>query len=114
MSTPPSHATQAREGLDKPIDDLENEITNAHAQNEMTRSFYRVPGIGKIIASVIAASVPDPSVFKSGRDFTAWLGLTPRRNSRTAEHASGPILSMLHVSSGVERCLLASAAITLA
>jgi transposase len=25
---------------------------------------------------VIAASVPDPSVFKSGRDFTAWLGLT--------------------------------------
>jgi hypothetical protein len=34
---------------------------------------YKVPGIGKIIASVIAASVPDPSVFKSGRDFTAWL-----------------------------------------
>jgi Transposase IS116/IS110/IS902 family len=79
MSTPPSHATQAREGLDKPIDDLEVEISNAHAQNEMTRSLYKVPGIGKIIASVIAASVPDPSVFKSGRDFAAWLGLTPRQ-----------------------------------
>ncbi len=47
----------------------------------MTRLLYKVPGIGKIIASVIAASVPDPSVFKSGRNFTAWLGLTPRQNS---------------------------------
>ena len=52
---------QALEGLDKAIDDLEDEITNAHAQNEMTRLLYKVPGIGKIIASVIAASVPDPS-----------------------------------------------------
>ena len=34
-----------------------------------------------LIASVIAASVPDASVFKSGRDFTAWLGLTPKQNS---------------------------------
>jgi transposase len=41
----------------------------------MTLLLYKVPGIGKIIASVIAASVPDPSVFKSGRDFAAWLGL---------------------------------------
>ena len=69
--------SQALEGLDKAIDDLEDEITSAHAQNEMTRLLYKVPGIGKIISSVIAASVPDPSVFKSGRDFAAWLGLTP-------------------------------------
>ena len=68
---------QALEGLDKAIDDLEDEITSADAQNEMTRLLYKVPGIGKLIASVIAASVPDPSVFKSGRDFAACLGLTP-------------------------------------
>ena len=73
--------SQALEGLDKAIDDLEDEITSAHAQNEMTRLLYKVPGIGKIISSVIAASVPDPSVFKSGRDFAAWLGLTPRKSS---------------------------------
>src|SRR4030081_676358 len=78
---------QALEGLDKAIDDLEDEITNAQAQNEMTRLLYKVPGIGKIIASVIAASVPDPSVFKSGRDFTAWLGLTPRQNSSGGKQA---------------------------
>ena len=33
---------QALEGLDKAIDDLEDEITNAHAQNEMTRLLYKV------------------------------------------------------------------------
>ncbi len=82
---------QALEGLDKAIDDLEDEITNAQAQNEMTRLLYKVPGIGKIIASVIAASVPDPSVFKSGRDFTAWLGLTPRQNSSGGKQALGAI-----------------------
>jgi len=72
---------QALEGLGKTIDDLEDEIASADAQNEMLRLLDKVPGIGKLIASVIAASVPDPSVFKSGRNFAAWLGLTPRQNS---------------------------------
>ena len=81
---------QALEGLEA-IDDLEDEITNAQAQNEMTRLLYKVPGIGKIIASVIAASVPDQSMFKSGRDFTAWLGLTPRQNSSGGKQALGAI-----------------------
>lgn len=66
------------EGLDKSIDDLEDTIASAHAQS---RLLDEVPGIGKIVASVIAASAPDPSVFKSGRDFAAWLGITPRQNS---------------------------------
>ena len=57
----------------------------------MTRLLYKVPGIGKIIASVIAASVPDPSVFKSGRDFAAWLGLTPRQTSSGGKEKLGAI-----------------------
>ena len=85
--------SQTLEGLDKAIDDLEDEITSAHAQNEMTRLLYKVPGIGKLIASVIVASVPDPSVFKSGRDFAAWLGLTPRQNRAAASRRSGPLPS---------------------
>jgi transposase len=82
---------QALEGLDKAIDDLEKEITCANAQNEMVRLLDKVPGIGKLIASVIAASVPDPSVFKSGRDFAAWLGLTPRQNSSGGKQTLGGI-----------------------
>ena len=46
------------EGLDKAINDLENEIANAQAQNRDDPLLYKVPSIGKIIASVIAASVP--------------------------------------------------------
>jgi len=82
---------QALEGLDKAIGDLEKQISSAHAQNEMSRLLDKVPGIGKLIASVIAASVPDPSVFKSGRDFAAWLGLTPRQNSSGGKQTLGAI-----------------------
>ena len=82
---------QALEGLDKAIDDLEKEISSAHAQNEMSRLLDKVPGIGKLIASVIAASVPDPSVFKSGRDFAAFFGLTPRQNSSGGKQTLGGI-----------------------
>ena len=51
----------------------------------------RVPGVGPLIASVIAASVPDPGAFKSGRDFAAWLGLTPKQNSSGGKAKLGPI-----------------------
>ena len=92
---PPRRASnvlaQALEGLDTAINALENEIANADAQNEMVRLLDKVPGVGKLIASVIAASVPDPSVFKSGRDFAAWLGLTPRQNSSGGKQTLGSI-----------------------
>jgi transposase len=57
----------------------------------MTRLLDKVPGVGKLIASAIVASVPDPSVFKSGRDFAAWLGLTPRQNSSGGKQTLGGI-----------------------
>src|SRR6266576_1178443 len=40
-----------------------------------------IPGIGPIIATAIATTVADPKVFRSGREFAAWLGLVPRQNS---------------------------------
>ena len=79
------------EELDKAINELEAEITSARAQTEMTRLLDKVPGVGKLIASVITASVPDPNVFKSGRDFAAWLGLTPRQNSTGGKQTLGAI-----------------------
>ncbi|MGH6811979.1 MAG: transposase [Methylocella sp.] len=48
-----------------------------------------VPGVGKLIATVIVASGPDP--FKKGRDFAAWLGLTPRQNSSGGKPTLGAI-----------------------
>ena len=45
----------------------------------MSRRLETVPGIGVIGATAIASTVTDPSAFKSGRDFAAWIGLMPRQ-----------------------------------
>ncbi|CAA7623779.1 transposase (fragment) [Magnetospirillum sp. LM-5] len=50
-----------------------------------------IPGIGPIIASAIAAAGPDPAMFKSGRQFAAWLGLVPRQNSSGGKGRLGGI-----------------------
>lgn len=77
--------------LDASIDALGREIARLHAQNPMSKLLAGVPGAGKIIASAIVVSVPGPSVFKSGRDFAAWLGLTPRQNSSGGKEKFGAI-----------------------
>lgn len=57
----------------------------------MGRLLIEAPGIGKLIAAAIVAHVPDPGVFKRGRDFAAWLGLTPRQNSTGGKPVLGAI-----------------------
>ena len=80
------------EGLDRSIDAAEDTIAAANAASRMSQMLDQVPGVGPLIASAIAASVPDPSVFKSGRDFAAWLGLTPRQNSSGGKERLGAII----------------------
>jgi transposase len=46
---------------------------------------------GSARSSAIVASAPDPKVFKSGRDFSAWLGATPRQNSSGGKEKLGSI-----------------------
>ena len=82
---------QSLEGLRKAIDEVDASIAKAHAQSETSGLLDGVPGVGKLIASVIAATLPDPSVFKSGRDFAAWFGLTPRQNSSGGKQTLGGI-----------------------
>lgn len=78
-------------GLDRSIDAAEDKIAAANAASKTSQLIDQVPGVGPLIASAIAASVPDPSVFKSGRDFAAWLGLTPRQNSSGGKEKLGAI-----------------------
>jgi transposase len=73
------------------VDGLEDEIVAQHRREEASRRLASIPGIGPIIASAIAASVPDASVFKSGRQFAAWLGLVPRQNSTGGKERLGGI-----------------------
>lgn len=82
---------QQIEALDQSLDNLEKEIANAHSRSEMSQLLVEIPGVGKLTATVIAASMPDPNVFRSGRDFAAWLGLTPRQNSSGGKPSLGAI-----------------------
>ena len=73
------------------IDALEKTIATASAKHPMSRLLQEIPAIGPLIASALAASLPDPSVFKSGRDFAASLGLTPSQHSSGGKERLGAI-----------------------
>jgi len=79
------------EGLARSIGAAEKKIAAASARSKTSRLLDAIPGVGPLIASAIAASVPDPSAFESGRDFAAWLGLTPRQNSSGGKTKLGAI-----------------------
>jgi transposase len=66
---------------DKHIDVLERRILAWHKSDEASCNLATIPGIGPITASAIAATVPDPSAFRNGRQLAAWLGLVPRQHS---------------------------------
>jgi transposase len=67
--------------LGEEIERLERQILAWHRADVISRRLATIPGIGPITASAIAATVPDVSLFRSGRQFAAWLGLTPRAHS---------------------------------
>jgi transposase len=82
---------------------VEKRIVAWHRDNDVSRRLATIPGIGPITASAIAAAVPDATLFRSGRQFAAWLGLTPRA------HSSGGRERLLGISKqgdGYIRCLL--------
>jgi transposase len=70
---------------------LDKRIMKQHRANEASRRLETIPGIGIIGASAIAATVSDPIVFRSGRDFAAWIGLVPRQDSTGGKQKLGPI-----------------------
>ena len=76
---------------DEAIAAADTEIMAWHKGNEASRRLETIPGVGFRIASFIAASVPDPSFFRSGREFAAWLGLVPRQNSSGGKERLGRI-----------------------
>jgi transposase len=73
------------------IGSIERRLLVQHRANEASKRLESVPGIGIIGASAIAATVTDPNVFRSGRDFAAWVGLVPRQDSTGGKQKLGPI-----------------------
>jgi transposase len=68
---------------------IEVRLTRWHRQSRVSQSLATVPGVGIMGASAIAATVADPSLFRSGREFAAWLGMTPRQNSSGGKERMG-------------------------
>jgi transposase len=62
-----------------------------HRSNEASKRLDQVPGVGPVLATALVASVADPRAFRSGRDFSAWIGLVPKQNSSGGKERLGNI-----------------------
>jgi transposase len=74
--------THLRE-LEHRIAELDRRLVALARNDPICRALVAVPGVGPVIATALAATVPDATAFRSGRHLAAWLGLVPR------QHATG-------------------------
>jgi len=66
-------------------------ITVWHQSNEMSKRLDELPGVGPALATALVASVADPKAFRSGRNFSAWIGLVPKQSSSGGKQRLGGI-----------------------
>jgi transposase len=62
-----------------------------HRSSEASRRLDDIPGVGPALATALVASVADPKAFRSGRDFSAWVGLVPKQSSSGGKQKLGGI-----------------------
>jgi transposase len=86
------------QGPARQLTSLEHEIAAAvrrihawHRSNAVSRRLESIPGIGPITATALAATITDPSLFRSGREPAAWIGLVPRQSSTGGRERLGRI-----------------------
>lgn len=65
----------------KKVEKWDKVLERIYRENEVCSRIGRIEGVGVLTATAILGSVGDPKVFKNGREFAAWLGLTPRQHS---------------------------------
>lgn len=78
----------------KRIEALTADIHADAKANEDAQRLQTIPGIGPITASALASALPDIADFKSARDLSAWLGLTPKPHSTGGKERLGRISKM--------------------
>ena len=67
--------------LDRQVGELEVAIQSWHRQDTASQKLARIPGLGPLTASALAASIGDARNFKNGRQLAAWLGIVPKQHS---------------------------------
>lgn len=55
--------------------EMDRRVLAWHRASSLSRSLEGIPGVGPLISTALVASIPDPKVFRSGRDLSAWIGL---------------------------------------
>ena len=76
------------------VRNIERQLMAWHRQSAASRRLETIPGVGLITATALAASVLNPTAFKSGRQFAAYLGPVPRQNSSGGKDRLGHISKM--------------------
>src|SRR5215470_17577280 len=71
--------------------EFDRRITAWHRSNEASKRLDQIPGVGPALATALVATVADPKAFRSGRDFSAWIGLVPKQNSSGGKDKLGSI-----------------------
>jgi transposase len=79
------------EALRDQIDILDRALSAWHRSNETCQRLDAMPGVGPALATALVASVTDPRAVRSGRDFSAWIGLVPKQNSSGGKERLGSI-----------------------
>lgn len=79
------------DALKEQIRILDRRLAGWHRTNETCRRLDAIPGVGPALATALVASVADPKAFKSGRDFSAWIGLVPKQRSSGGKEKLGNI-----------------------
>ena len=70
---------------------FDRQIMAWHRSNEASRRLDESPGVGPALATALVASVADPKAFRSGRNFSAWIGLVPKQHSSGGKDKLGSI-----------------------
>jgi transposase len=86
-------AAQAKEyaQLQAQIDEVDARLMAWHRADECSRRLAKIPGVGPIGAVLLKMKTPEPELFRSGRQFAAWIGLTPRDHSTAGKVRLGVI-----------------------
>ena len=77
--------------LKEQILEFDRMIMAWHRSNDASRRLDAIPGVGPMLATALVASVADPKVFRSGRNFSAWIGLVPKQHSSGGKDRLGSI-----------------------
>jgi transposase len=77
--------------LKEQILEFDRIIMTWHRSNEASRRLDAIPGVGPMLATALVGSVADPKAFRSGRNFSAWIGLVPKQHSSGGKERLGSI-----------------------